>query len=147
MLAAHPQQANASDAVRAAYMKRWVNALKLATRWRARDGRPPQSSSPSRASLTTSRGSSPGALRDLADTKVMTPLNKEDYEILGFDLAIKVGPVPRAMELRAHRCANRRGVFHVCASSGPEIPLRRLRRTVAGSGSSKISLAQNSRRT
>ncbi|KAI1787740.1 hypothetical protein LXA43DRAFT_1098018 [Ganoderma leucocontextum] len=90
-----------SDAVRAAYMKRWVNALKLATRWKfedvrdkgdpqdRRDGRPPQSSSPSRASLTTSRGSSPGALRDLADTKVMTPLNKEDYEILGLDLAIK----------------------------------------------------------
>ncbi|KAM5535791.1 hypothetical protein V8D89_010605 [Ganoderma adspersum] len=88
------------NAIRAVYMRQWFNALKLTTRWNFEDARrkairkinemddPP-------LKLAVAREYDvprflPNALRDLADTKVMTPLNKEDYEILGFDLAIKV---------------------------------------------------------
>ena len=89
-----------SDALRAAYMRRWLNALKLATRWGFDDARrkairkidemddPPLKLAVARAYDVPAF--LPDALRDLADTKVVTPLNKEDYEILGFDLAIKV---------------------------------------------------------
>ncbi len=81
-------------------MRRWVHALKLATRWGFDDlrwtatGKIDEMDDPP-LKLAVGRAHDvpwllPDALRDLADTKVMTPLNKEDYEILGFELAIQV---------------------------------------------------------
>ena len=81
-------------------MKQWMNALKLATQWGFEDLRRKAIREINRMDDPPAKFAAackynvpeflPKALRDLADTKVMTPLNKEDYEIIGFDLAIKV---------------------------------------------------------
>ena len=81
-------------------MRRWLNGLKLATRWGFEDARRKairkisgMDDLPLKLAVACAYNVPkflPDALHDLADTKVMTPLNKDDYEILGFDLAIKV---------------------------------------------------------
>ncbi|PIL33344.1 hypothetical protein GSI_04795 [Ganoderma sinense ZZ0214-1] len=95
-----PPESESDDGSRVAYMRRWLNAIKLATHWNFEDARRKairkihqMDDPPLKLAVACKYDVQrflPDALRDLADTKIMTPLNKEDYEILGLDLALKV---------------------------------------------------------